>query len=174
MTIFGRFHPPNFQAFREHLSRCQETAEMVEAVRYSVGDPITAEMYCSQPQFMADEHPAFTATQGIDSKVRCPLPDECMLVLVKGSFQLDDENERFTKTKIGLQTEGSKTLTVESDSIVIWFPHVCCWDPLEFALARKGQCRRNLGVISPRDSSNPLWWEMERTRSRWPQNWFRR
>ena len=60
-----------------------------------------------------------------------PLPGECTIVLVKESFKLDDEDERITEIHSGLQTEDSKTLMVENDSIVVWFPYICCRDPSE-------------------------------------------
>ena len=81
-------------------------------------------------------------------------------MLLKGSIQLDDENEDITETFVGFQTEGSKTLRVGDNSTVVWLPSVCCWDSSECPLARKGHCRQAPGVVFARDPKKPkLWWE---------------
>jgi hypothetical protein len=113
-----------------------------------------------------DVIPGFAETKGAGTKIHCPLPDECTVVLVKGSIRLDDERKNITEKHVGLQTKGSKTLTVLSDSTVIWFPSVCCWDTSECALVRNGQCRRAPGTTIPRDPENPMQWGADTSKPR--------
>jgi hypothetical protein len=115
-------------------------------------------------QLMLNGSPGYNQTSyGVRGS--CPIPDKCTIVLLQGSFGLDDENEVITETFVGLQTEGSKTLIVNDNSTIVWFPSVCCWDSSKCGLARKGQCLRNPGVVIPRDPKNPMWWEMDDKKS---------
>lgn len=151
MTISGRVYPSDTLTLYEQLSRCQDLAEVTKIVQHA---------------FTVDDIPGFAQTKGAGSKVHCPLPDECTVVLVKGSVRLDDENMDITEKHVGLQTRGSKTLTALSDSTVIWFPSVCCWDTSECGLVRIGQCRRTPGVTIPREPKNPMWWEVDTSKLR--------
>ncbi|PVH92805.1 hypothetical protein DM02DRAFT_733485 [Periconia macrospinosa] len=156
MAITGHFHPSDSPTFYEQLSRCQGIAEVTKIVQHAL---------------TVDVIHGFAETKGAGTKVHCPLPDECTVVLVKGSVRLDDENKDITEKHVGLQTRGSKTLTALSDSTVIWFPSVCCWDTSECALARKGQCRRAPGITVPRDPKNPMWWEVDTSK---PKGFWKR
>jgi hypothetical protein len=83
-----------------------------------------------------------------------------MIELLQGSLQVNDENEDIIETYVGLQTEGSKTLTVKSNSIVVWLPSICCWDSSECALAPMGKFRRAPGIVIGRDSKRlRMWWD---------------
>ena len=99
---------------------------------------------------MLNGSPGFSE-MSIGAAVSDPVPDKYTMVLLRGSFQLDDEIENTTETLVGLQIEGLKILTVRDNSIIVWFPSICCWDSSECALARKDEYRRNLGVVIPRD-----------------------
>ena len=89
-----------------------------------------------------NEVPGYSQTNGAGTRVESPLPDECTIMLVKGSFQLDDEKNKVTETCVAFRTKGSKTLITSSDSTVVWTPIVCCWDIKDCSLAKKGQCLR--------------------------------
>jgi hypothetical protein len=124
-------------------------------------------------QFMVNGIPGFAGSSS-GCKAWCPLPDKCKIVLLQGSFHLNDENEDIIETYVGLQTEGSKTLTVKSNSIVVWLPSICCWDSSECALARIGKCRRAPGIVIGRDPKRPrMWWDRDtkRTRRWWDRIW---
>jgi hypothetical protein len=100
----------------------------------------------------------------VGATVSSPLADKCTVVLLQGSFRLDDENEITTDTFMAFDIEGSKTLTTGPKSTVVWFPSVCCWKSSECTFARKGECRRIPGVVIPRDPKNPMWWEKDDVR----------
>ncbi len=83
------------------------------------------------------------------------------MVLLQGSFGLNDENEMTTDTFMAFNVQGSQTLAIGSKSTVVRYPPVCCWNSSKCALARKGQCRRIPGVVIPRDPKNLMWWEKD-------------
>jgi hypothetical protein len=93
-----------------------------------------------------------------------PLPDDCTVVLLQGSFRLDDENEGIADTLMAFDIEGSKTLVGGPKSIVVWFPSICCWESSKCSLARNGQCRRIPGVVIPKDPKNLQRWEKDDVR----------
>lgn len=71
-------------------------------------------------------------------------------MLIKGTIRLDDEKHAINGTGVGYRMEGSKTLvceTVEGDSVVVWWPRMCCWKSEDCPLARVGKCKRNPGVV---------------------------
>lgn len=102
-------------------------------------------------QFEAIDSPGYVEHRGIGhSTSQHPLPEKCTIVLIKGAIRLDDEKWPVSGTGVGYQTEGSKTLvceTVEGDSVVVWWPRMCCWKSEECGLARRGRCKRMPGVV---------------------------
>jgi hypothetical protein len=71
------------------------------------------------------------------------LPDKCTIMLLKGSIQLNDKDEDITETFVGLQTEGSKTLSVKAVAPWFGFPLSIAGISSDCLIARKGHCRQN-------------------------------
>jgi len=175
MVIRRRTKALDAQSFHKDLSKCQDVDDIDKAVQHAVC------LRCHpayKGQFMIDGMPGFCETKGSGSIVSVPLLDEYTIVLLNGSFQLDDEDEDTVETCVGLETHGSKTLKVRSNSIAVWLPSICCWNTSECWLARNGQCRRVPGVIVGGDPKKPkMSWKAKRmwewssrwlSRSRWP------
>ena len=50
------------------------------------------------------------------------LPKNCTVVLIKGSFGLDDDERTFTGEWVGFRTEGSKVLRQHANTTLVWLP----------------------------------------------------
>lgn len=78
-------------------------------------------------RFEIDGIPGFSETS-IGAQGGAPVPDKYTIMLLKGFIWLDDQNEGITETLVGLQIEGSKTLSVKAYTTVVWLPSGCFWD----------------------------------------------
>jgi len=67
------------------------------------------------------ENPGF-AQSSHGAKGWFGLPGKCTIVLVKGSFGVDDDERTFTGEWVGVQTDGSKVLRQHANTILVWFP----------------------------------------------------
>ncbi|KAI2775225.1 hypothetical protein F4815DRAFT_487433 [Daldinia loculata] len=130
MTIVGKADVPDRKAFREGLNSRNELSEKAKFITAHLG---------------WESIPAYSETESHDGgpcEVSAPLPDECIIVLLYGQMQLDDDERVLTGTNVAVRTQGSKTLKILTNSAAVWYPGMCCWEGDECFLATKGQCKR--------------------------------
>ncbi|KAI1803078.1 hypothetical protein F4811DRAFT_572389 [Daldinia bambusicola] len=168
MTIVGKADVRDRKVFREGLVSRTDLAEKAKFITSYLG---------------WDSTPGFSETESGDGDGGCceaavPLPDECVIVLLHGQMQLDDDERVLTGTNVAVRTRGSKTLRILTNSAAVWYPGICCWDADDCYLATKGQCKR-LGIGNVReetkaDKKRERKEKMEKMSMKSPWNWMKR
>ncbi|KAI1469301.1 uncharacterized protein F4812DRAFT_324893 [Daldinia caldariorum] len=168
MTIVGKADVRDRKAFREGLVSRTELVEKAKFITSYLG-------WDSTPGFSETESPRDGGGGGCEAAV--PLPDECVVVLLYGQMQLDDDERVLTGTNVAVRTRGSKTLRILANSAAVWYPGICCWDADDCYLATKGQCKRlGIGIVREEGKTDKKKGEKktEKTAMKSPWNWVKR
>ncbi|KAK6953089.1 hypothetical protein Daesc_005389 [Daldinia eschscholtzii] len=156
MTILGKADVRDRKVFREGLVSRTDLTEKVKFITTYLG-------WDSTPGFSETE-----SRDGAPCEAEVPLPDECVVVLLHGQMQLDDDERVLTGTNVAVRTRGSKTLKILTNSAAVWYPGICCWDADDCYLATKGQCKR-LGIGNVREAK-----KKKKTEKKSPWSWVKR
>ncbi|KAI8963447.1 hypothetical protein F5Y11DRAFT_365038 [Daldinia sp. FL1419] len=156
MTIVGKADVPDRKAFREGLVSRDDLVEKAKFISQCANAT-----FFHLGQLGWESEPGFSETESGDGgtcEVSAPLPDECVVVLLHGQMQLDDDERVLTGTNVAVRTQGSKTLRILTNSAAVWYPGMCCWDPERCARATKGQCKRlGIGNVKVKKSKKSPW-----------------
>ncbi|KAI1443219.1 hypothetical protein F5Y02DRAFT_420279 [Annulohypoxylon stygium] len=142
MTISERLEILDSQAFCEALSICDSRDERMKLVTAHMG---WKDVSGYQETSSGNIH-------------QFPVVDDCTVVLLHGRIMLDDDDRIFSGTNTAVRIQGSKTLTVCSNTAVAWNPAPCCWDVDACMRAYNGECRR-LGIGNVREEKKSRWWK---------------
>ncbi|OTA66151.1 hypothetical protein K449DRAFT_463180 [Hypoxylon sp. EC38] len=147
MTIVEQVNITDPHAFRSGLTRRDS---LVEKARFIAG------------HMEWDSVPGFGETfssGGGTNKLSVPLFDDCVIVILYGLVQLDDDKQAFAGTNVAVRAKGANTLKILTNSAAVWYPAPCCWDVERCHFATQGNCKRlGIGNIREVKKAKRSWW----------------